>query len=101
MGNGFKPSQGAASKGGETVSFKVTIPRLAIPGLTIKRGQLLNVTLFGYGVVVPPVDFTFWPEIELIPETVVFDSAWIWEWWYKVLGDKVDAIIQAMEEELK
>jgi len=56
---------------------KITIPRLAIPAFALKAGQLLDISLFGVGVKVPPVDIQFWPEIQLLPETVVFNSEWV------------------------
>jgi len=82
------------------MTFQIKIPRLAIPEFTVKRGQLLDVEFMGLRWVVPPMDITFWPEIQLIPETVVFDSAWIWEFGAKILSENVDAVIKAMEEEV-
>jgi len=67
---------------------KITIPRLAIPAFKLKAGQLLDISIFGVGIKVPPVDIQFWPEIQLLPETVVFDPAWIWD----VLGDAAEWI---------
>jgi len=56
---------------------KITIPRLAIPAFKLKAGQLLDISIFGVGIKVPPVDIQFWPEIQLLPETVVFDTEWV------------------------
>jgi len=81
--------------------LRIAIPRVVLPEFTIKRGLLLNISIFGIGLVVPPVDITFWKEMELIPEIVVFDSLWIWEWGAKMLSANVDAVIKAMEEEAK
>jgi len=67
------------------VSPKITIPRLAIPALKIRRGQLLDISIMGIGIVVPPVDISFWPEIQLLPAMTVFDSEWI----HDILDEKV------------
>jgi len=58
-------------------ALKVTIPRLAIPALKIGRGRLLDISIMGVGVVVPPSDIQLWPEVQLLPEITVFDPGWI------------------------
>jgi len=86
---------------------KITIPRLAIPALRIRRGFLLDIEILGQHIRVPPSDITLWPEIQLLPETTVFDPEWIVEkvegmseWFGNIASGVVDAamptIIQAV-----
>jgi len=89
------------------LSPKITIPRLAIPALRIRRGFLLDIEILGQHIRVPPSDITLWPEIQLLPETTVFDPAWITDavegmsdWFGNIARGVVDAampnIIQAV-----
>jgi len=57
--------------------FKVTFPAFTLPGFKLSKGQLLNVSLLGVGLVIPPVDITFWPEIKAWNSFVIFDLDWI------------------------
>lgn len=51
----------------------IVFPALAVPAFTLARGQLLNVTLLGVGLVIPPRDITFWERTLLTPEFVLFN----------------------------
>jgi len=76
---------------------KITIPRLAIPALKIRRGQLLNVSVMGVGVVVPPGDVQLWPEIQLLAETTVFDPDWITEIVKAMMPTIAEGVFKAVE----
>jgi len=82
------------------MGWQLKIPRLAIPQLKISKGQLLDISIFGIGIKVPPFDITFWPEIELLPETVVFNSEWVTDtiygmadWFGSIAAGVVDSMI--------
>jgi len=84
---------------------KITIPRLAIPAFALKTGQLLDISIFGVGIKVPPFDIQFWPEIQLLPETVVFDTEWVTtaieekaEWIGNIARGVVESIIPTIIE---
>lgn len=53
---------------------KVQFPGLTLPGFKLTRGQLLNVSLIGVGLVIPPVDITFWPETRILEPFTLFDT---------------------------
>jgi len=82
------------------LSPKITIPRLAIPALKIRRGLFLDTEILGVKIRVPPGDIDLWPEIQLLPEITVFDPEWIVgivegmaEWIGNVASGVVDAAI--------
>lgn len=52
-------------------------PGLKFNGLKLTRGQLLNVSLMGIGLVIPPFDLELIPPIELWETFVIFDSDWV------------------------
>jgi len=58
---------------------KVEIGPWTIPGFKLTRGQLLDKTLFGVGLVIPPSDMVFWPDVKLIDKIEIFNSDWIVE----------------------
>lgn len=54
--------------------MQITFPALTIPAFKMVKGQLLNLVVFGAGLVIPPVDITFWEAVKLTDPFVIFDS---------------------------
>ena len=54
--------------------MKVQFPAIIIPAFKIRAGQLLNVALFGVGLVIPPIDIIFWEEVKLTEAFTLFDT---------------------------
>lgn len=52
-------------------------PGLTFNGFAITRGQLLDVTLLGLGLVIPPTDMTLLPKMTLWEPFLAFDSDWV------------------------
>jgi len=67
-------------------------PGLKFNGAKLTRGQLLDVSLFGVGLVIPPWDITFLPAVEFWKPFLIFDSDWV----VKPITDLVDAIPKAV-----
>jgi len=56
---------------------KVTFPELSFGPIEVKRGSLLNVTLLGVGLVIPPGNITLIPKITLTTAFDIFNSEWV------------------------
>ena len=56
---------------------KVSFPSIWIPGFKIPKGWLLNITLLGVGLVIPPVDIVFWSAKKILSGFTLFDTGWI------------------------
>jgi len=70
---------------------------LAIPAFKIRRGQLLDISILGVGVVVPPFDIQFWPEIQLLPAITVFDPDWIADIVKGMMSTIAEGVFKAVE----
>jgi len=53
---------------------EIKFPGLAIPAFRLTRGQLLNVNVLGVGLVIPPVDITFWPQTTILEPFTLFKT---------------------------
>lgn len=67
-------------------------PGLTFNGLTITRGQLLNVSLLGIGLVIPPIDLKILPAVTFWEPFLLIDSDWI----VKPLSEGIAAIPKAL-----
>lgn len=54
--------------------MQIWFPGLKFNGLKLTRGQLLDVTLLGVGLVIPPWDITLLPEHTFWETFMIFDS---------------------------
>jgi len=54
--------------------MKVFFPEIKFPAFKLKAGQLLNVSLMGVGLIIPPWDLTFWDTTTLLPKFPLFDT---------------------------
>jgi hypothetical protein len=80
-------------------------PGLKFNGFTLTRGTLLDVSLFGVGLVIPPWDITLLPELTFWETFIIFDTDWI----TAPIGDAIatipklliDFITGRLEEETK
>ena len=70
----------------------VKFPDIVIPAFKISKGRLLNVSLLGVGLVIPPGDITFWPEKTILSAFTLFDTSDI----VKDVGDLLGAIPEAV-----
>jgi hypothetical protein len=52
-------------------------PGLTFNGAALVRGQLLDVSLLGVGIVIPPWDITLLPAITFWDSFLIFDSDWV------------------------
>jgi len=71
---------------------KVVIPAIWFPTIQINRGLLLNASLFGLSLVIPPVDIKLTDAFQLSQDIVLFDTDDIG----RVVGDAVVGIPQAI-----
>jgi len=67
-------------------------PGLKFGGAKIVAGALLNVSLLGVSLKIPPWDLTLLPAIEFWKSFLIFDSDWV----VKPVADLVNAIPQAV-----
>jgi len=59
--------------------MRINFPGFTLPGFMIAEGQLLDITLLGVGIKIPPFDIVFWEEITFWEEFTIFDSEWVTE----------------------
>ncbi len=71
---------------------QLAFPGLKFNGLSLTRGQLLDVSLLGVGLVIPPWDITLVPELTFWEPFIIFDSDWI----MNALSDAFMAIPKAV-----
>jgi len=57
--------------------MKIEIGPLTIPGFSLKAGQLLDIWIGPFHVVIPPSDITFWEPITILEKTTVYDNEWV------------------------
>lgn len=53
---------------------EIWFPGITIPGFKLTRGQLLDVSLFGVGLVIPPFDIEFWKETTILGAFRLFET---------------------------
>jgi len=63
-------------------------PGLRLNEVKITRGQFLNISLLGVGIVVPPWDITLLPAVSFWEPFLLIDT----DWWGKIIGDAVATI---------
>jgi len=51
----------------------------------------------GVGIVVPPIDIQFWPEIQLLPKTTVYDPDWITDIVKEMMPTIAEGVFKAVE----
>ena len=56
---------------------KLAFPGLQFNGFSLSRGQLLNVSLLGVGLVIPPWDITILSALTFWQPFIIFDSDWV------------------------
>jgi hypothetical protein len=71
---------------------QIWFPGLAIPKLVIRRGFFLDVSIFGVGLVIPPVDITLFAGVKIWDGFMLFDTDLI----VKGIGDLMVAIPKAV-----
>lgn len=76
---------------------QIWFPGLKFNGAALTRGQLLDVTLLGVGLVIPPWDITFLPAVEFWKPFLIFDSNWV----VKPITDALAAIPKAIFDAAK
>ena len=54
--------------------MQIKFPAIWFPAFKLSRGQLLDVSLLGVGLVIPPWDVSFWDAVQLTAEFVIFDT---------------------------
>jgi hypothetical protein len=52
-------------------------PGLKFNGIKLSRGQLLDISLMGVGLVIPPVNLTLLPAFTIWEPFIIFDSDWV------------------------
>lgn len=52
-------------------------PGLKFNGFKLTRGRLLDISLLGVGLVIPPVDLTLLPAVTFWEPFCAFDSDWV------------------------
>ena len=67
---------------------EIKFPDIVIPAFKISKGRLLNVSLLGVGLVIPPLDITFWPYTKILSGFTLFNTDDI----TKPILDKIAAI---------
>lgn len=71
---------------------EIKFPGFKLPAFKLSKGQLLNVSLLGVGLVIPPIDVTFWPEVTFWEPFTLFDTDVI----VKGVGDLLAAVPEAV-----
>lgn len=56
---------------------KVSFPSLWFPAFKFRKGQLLNVSILGIGLKIPPIDITFWNAFKILNGFTILDTDWI------------------------
>lgn len=82
------------------MDFQMKIPRLVIPPIRIPKG-LIHFWVGPWEISIPPSDITIFPGLELLKETVVFDSEWVWKYFMETLDKLAEDFYKAHSEEKK
>ena len=92
---------------------QLAFPGLKFNGMSLTRGQLLNVSLLGVGLVIPPWDITLIPALTFWEPFIIFDSDWVvnalagaftaipkavWDYFNKTMQAQVDEYYKAHPE---
>ena len=80
------------------MGITVKIPKITFPGFKIPRGLLLNTSLLGVDLVIPPFDITFWEPVTLIPETIIWDSGWVGDAVLAIQDNLLKPVLDKLEE---